>query len=60
MAPPKKSKKGEGFQSAAGLMRYFELGDEKAMKIDPKLIAALCIASIIIIEASKFFFKAHL
>jgi preprotein translocase subunit Sec61beta len=40
MAPPKKSKKGEGFHSAAGLIRYFDAEEETAMKIDPRLVLA--------------------
>ena len=50
MAPPKKGKKSEGFHSAAGLIRYFDSEEESALKIDPKLILALCIATIIIVE----------
>ena len=60
MAPPKQNKKGGGFQSAAGLIRYFDQGDEKAPKMRPKLIVALCLSSVIIVEASKFFFKGIL
>jgi preprotein translocase subunit Sec61beta len=50
VAPPKKSKKSEGFHSAAGLIRYFDSEEESALKIDPRLIVALCIATIIIVE----------
>ncbi len=50
MAPPKKSKKSEGFHSAAGLIRYFDSEEESALKIDPKLIVGLCIATVIIVE----------
>ena len=34
----KKSKKGEGFHSAAGLIRYFDAEEETAIKIDPRLV----------------------
>ncbi|MEM2869310.1 MAG: preprotein translocase subunit Sec61beta [Thermoplasmata archaeon] len=45
-----KSKKGEGFHSAAGLIRYFDAEDETAMKIPPLAVIGACIASIIIVE----------
>lgn len=50
MAPPKKGKKSEGFHSAAGLIRYFDSEEESALKIDPRLIVALCIATVIVVE----------
>lgn len=50
MAPPKKGKKSEGFHSAAGLIRYFDSEEESALKIDPRLIVAICIATVIIVE----------
>ena len=34
-------KKGEGFHSAAGLIRYFDQEDEKALKIPPWFVVAL-------------------
>ncbi|MBU4256001.1 MAG: preprotein translocase subunit Sec61beta, partial [Thermoplasmatales archaeon] len=40
MAQQKKGKKGEGFHSAAGLIRYFDSEEETALKIDPKLVIA--------------------
>ncbi|MBX8636402.1 MAG: preprotein translocase subunit Sec61beta [Thermoplasmata archaeon] len=43
-------KKGEGFQSAAGLIRYFDAEDEKALKVNPWLVVALIIATVVIIE----------
>jgi preprotein translocase subunit Sec61beta len=57
MAPPKKGKKGEGFHSAAGLIRYFDAEEETAIKIDPKAVIGLIIASIVIIELAKVFFS---
>lgn len=50
MAPPKKGKKSEGFHSAAGLIRYFDSEEESALKIDPRLIIAICIATVIVVE----------
>jgi len=32
-----------GFQSAAGLIRYFDQEDEKAIKVNPWLVMAMCI-----------------
>lgn len=54
MAPPKKGKKGEGFHSAAGLIRYFDSEEETAWKIDPRLVVGMCLASIIVIELCRF------
>ena len=55
MAPPKKGKKGEGFHSAAGLIRYFDSEEETAWKIDPRLVIGMCAASIVIVEITRFF-----
>ncbi|MEW5760513.1 MAG: preprotein translocase subunit Sec61beta [Candidatus Thermoplasmatota archaeon] len=44
MVKMKKSKKGEGFHSAAGLIRYFDAEEETAIKIDPWLVIGFCIA----------------
>jgi preprotein translocase subunit Sec61beta len=38
-----KSKKGEGFHSAAGLIRYFDQEDDKALKINPWVVVGFCI-----------------
>ncbi len=37
-------KKGEGFHSAAGLIRYFDQEDEKALKIPPWFVIVLVFA----------------
>ncbi len=39
-----KNKKNEGFHSAAGLIRYFDSEDDKALKINPWIVVGLCIA----------------
>jgi len=44
-----KEKKGAGFQSAAGLIRYFDAEDETALKIPPWAIVILMIATIVLI-----------
>jgi preprotein translocase subunit Sec61beta len=38
-----KSKKGEGFHSAAGLIRYFDQEDDKALKVNPWIVVGLCV-----------------
>ncbi len=58
MAPPKKGKKTEGFHSAAGLIRYFDSEEESALKIDPRLILALCIATVVVVELINVFTSA--
>ena len=37
-------KKGEGFHSAAGLIRYFDQEDEKALKVPPWFVVVLALA----------------
>jgi len=37
-------KEDTGFHSAAGLIRYFDQEDEKALKMPPIVVVALCIA----------------
>lgn len=46
-------KKEEGFQSAAGLIRYFDAEEKTAFKIDPKAVIAVAILTIIGVTASK-------
>lgn len=36
-------KKSEGFQSAAGLIRYFDTEDDKSIKINPYAVIIGCI-----------------
>jgi len=55
---PKQGKKGEGFHSAAGLIRYFDAEDETAMKIDPRAVIAVCFASVILVEMLKYFYPS--
>jgi len=54
MAPPKKGKKGEGFHSAAGLIRYFDAEEETALKIDPRYVVVAGIISVIVLELLKW------
>jgi preprotein translocase subunit Sec61beta len=57
MAPPRKNKKGEGFHSAAGLIRYFDAEEETALKIDPRYVVAAGLLAIIIIEILRWQIK---
>jgi preprotein translocase subunit Sec61beta len=51
-------KKGEGFHSAAGLIRYFDDEDEKSPKIPPWVVVALCIGSAVIVTAAAYIWPA--
>lgn len=53
-----KRNKGTGFQSAAGLIRYFEEEKSKGPKIDPKLVIYMAIAFAVIVELAKIFWPA--
>jgi preprotein translocase subunit Sec61beta len=46
-------KRGEGFHSAAGLIRYFDQEDEKAIKIPPWFVVAfgIGIAAAVVVAA---------
>jgi len=46
-----KQKKGEGFHSAAGLIRYFDAEEKTSLKIPPWLVMAMCVTTIVIIAA---------
>jgi len=58
MASEKKSKKGEGFHSAAGLIRYFDAEDETAMKIDPRAVIGACLAICVVVEVLKVLYPS--
>ena len=53
-----KDKKGEGFHSAAGLIRYFDAEEKTALKINPKLVIAMCIATIVVVSAVHLMYPA--
>ena len=44
-----KDKKGEGFHSAAGLIRYFDAEEKTSLKIPPWFVIALSIATVVIV-----------
>ena len=52
-----KQKKGEGFHSSAGLIRYFDAEEKTAIKIPPWFVIALSIATMIIITAAHITVK---
>jgi preprotein translocase subunit Sec61beta len=52
-----KQKKGEGFHSAAGLIRYFDAEEKTSLKINPKLVIAMCIATAVIVTAAHVIYR---
>ncbi len=48
-----KDNKTGGFQSAAGLIRYFDNEDEKALKLSPYVVIALCVITIAIVVVAN-------
>ncbi len=48
-------KRRTGFQSAAGLVRYFE-EEKTGVKIDPRIIIVLTIATAVVITALKILY----
>lgn len=56
---PKESKSSKtGFQSAAGLIRYFDSEDEKAFKINPLFVLVFAAVTIFAVEILKYAFPA--
>ena len=51
-----KEKKKEGFHSAAGLIRYFDSEDEKALKIPPWMVLFLSalVVGIVVVAAVQW------
>jgi preprotein translocase subunit Sec61beta len=51
-----KNKKGEGFHSAAGLIRYFDSEDDKALKVNPWIVVGLCISiSVLVVTLTALY-----
>lgn len=48
------NKKGQGFQSAAGLIRYFDEEDDRSPKIPPWLVVTLCIGSAVVVTIAAW------
>ena len=52
-----KQKKGEGFHSAAGLIRYFDAEEKTSLRIPPWFVISMCVATIVIVTAGHVIFK---
>ncbi len=50
-----KRKDNRGFQSAAGLIRYFE-EEKTGVKIDPKVVIVMAIATAVVVTALKIMY----
>tara|TARA_B110000438_G_scaffold26510_1_gene25261 strand:- start:8631 stop:8876 length:246 start_codon:yes stop_codon:yes gene_type:complete len=48
-----KEKKGQGFQSAAGLIRYFDAEDSNAIQITKGAVILTCILTIMVVEIAE-------
>jgi len=44
-----KQKKGEGFHSSAGLIRYFDAEEKTSLRIPPWFVIFMCISTILIL-----------
>jgi preprotein translocase subunit Sec61beta len=52
-----KQSKGEGFHSAAGLIRYFDAEEKTSLRIPPWLVIAMCIATMVIVSVAHIAIK---
>jgi preprotein translocase subunit Sec61beta len=52
-----KQKKGEGFHSAAGLIRYFDAEEKTSLRIPPWFVISMCIATIVIVTVVNVIYK---
>jgi preprotein translocase subunit Sec61beta len=52
-----KTKKGEGFHSAAGLIRYFDAEEKTSLRIPPWFVIAMCVGTIVVVTAINIIFK---
>ena len=48
-----KEKKGQGFQSAAGLIRYFDAEDSNAIQMTRWFVILCCILAIMVVEVAE-------
>jgi len=51
-----KQKKGEGFHSSAGLIRYFDAEEKSSLRIPPWLVVVMCVSTIVILTISHIVF----
>ncbi len=56
---PMAKKNDGGFQSAAGLVRYFDTESDKGIKISPKFVIGLALATIVIVIMANIFWPAN-
>ena len=52
-----KQKKGEGFHSSAGLIRYFDAEEKLSLRIPPWFVIVMCIATIVILSVVHIVIK---
>jgi preprotein translocase subunit Sec61beta len=52
-----KQKKGEGFHSAAGLIRYFDAEEKTSLRIPPWFVIVMCVATAVIIVSIHLIYK---
>lgn len=52
-----KTKKGEGFHSSAGLIRYFDAEEKTSLRIPPWFVIAMCVGTIVVVTAINIIFK---
>jgi preprotein translocase subunit Sec61beta len=52
-----KEKKGEGFHSAAGLIRYFDAEEKTSLRIPPWFVIVMCIATAVTVVAIHIIYK---
>ena len=50
-------KKGEGFHSAAGLIRYFDAEEKASLRIPPWFVISMCVATIVVVTAIHIIFE---
>ena len=53
-----KQKKGEGFHSAAELIRYFDAEEKTSLRIPPWFVISMCISTIVVVTAIHIIFNA--
>jgi preprotein translocase subunit Sec61beta len=52
-----KEKKGEGFHSAAGLIRYFDAEEKTSFRIPPWFVILMCIATAVIVVTVHIIYR---
>jgi len=52
-----KDKKGEGFHSAAGLIRYFDAEEKTSFRIPPWFVIVMCVATAVIVVTVHIIYR---